>query len=338
MIVTPSVVLVSQTRHSHLEGIRIQLLKRAGFRRVAVLPLSEGKDLFEKILSALLADSPRRLAVVTFDEEAAETLERFDALYRDSRLPETEIRPMFGFLDTPSFIRVLSLMIRKQFEPSDPPIKPPIDIPEKIEEESFRIIDETLNGFGFDQGWHQIVRRAVHAAADFEMADLLAHHPEAVEKGILAVLDHCPVIVDVQMVESGISRPLTERFGNTVQCHVADPDVVERAKKEGQTRSTLAMRKVKDQLNGAIAVVGNAPTALFEILRLIREENVRPSLVIGVPVGFVGAAESKELLSRETRVPWISSHGPKGGSTVAVAITNALLRLAQERAGERKGG
>lgn len=328
---TPSVVLVSNARYPHLDGIRNQLLKRAGFRHVAVVPLSEGKDFFEKVLSSLLADSPRRLAVVTFDDDAAQTLETFDALYRDCRLPEAEVRPIFGFLDTPSFIRSLSLMIRKQFEPIDPPAKPPIDIPEKIEEESFRIIDETLVGFGFDRGWHQVVRRAVHAAADFEMADLLGHHPEAIEKGVQAIREHRPIIVDVQMVESGISKPLTERFGNVIHCHVADPDVVEAAKKEGQTRSTIAMRKMKSQLNGAIAVVGNAPTALFEILRLVREDGVRPSLIIGVPVGFVGAAESKELLSRENRVPWITSHGPKGGSTVAVAIVNALLRLAQEK-------
>ncbi len=327
---TPSVLLLSESIHLHLEGIRNQLLRRGGYKHVSVLALSEGRDAFERTLLDLLASQPRKLAVVTFDEEPFKTLERFDAFFKESQLPNAEIHHVFGLLDTPSFIRAMASTIRRQFDPSEPPSAPPIPEPEKIEEESFRIIDETISGFGFERDWHQVVRRAVHAAADFEIADVMDHHPEAITRAIWAIRKSAPILVDVQMVESGISRPLTEKFGNALHCHVSDPDVIEQAKKAGVTRSTLAMRKGLSKLEGAIVVVGNAPTALFEVLRLTREEGVSPALIVGVPVGFVGAAESKELLSRQGIVPWITTHGPKGGSTVAVAIINALLRIADQ--------
>ncbi|MHB1605624.1 MAG: precorrin-8X methylmutase [Leptospirales bacterium] len=333
---TPSVLLLSETIHLHLEGIRNQLLRRGGYRHVAVLALSEGREAFDRTLRTLLASSPRKLAVVTFDEDPARILEKFDSLFQEAQLPEAEVHHVFGLLDTPPFIRAMASIIRHQFDPNEPPQSPPIPEPEKIEEESFRIIDETISGFGFEAEWHQVVRRAVHAAADFEIADVMDHHPEAIDRGVRAIRSSAPILVDVQMVESGISRPLTEKFGNTLHCHVSDNDVIDQARKERVTRSTLAMRKAFPKMEGAIVVVGNAPTALFEVLRLVREEKARPALIVGVPVGFVGAAESKELLSKQDRIGWISTHGPKGGSTVAVAVMNALLRIAdsQEKTGK----
>ena len=108
---------------------------------------------------------------------------------------------------------------------------------------------------------------------------------------------------------------------------MGDPDVAEEARRSGETRSTIAMRKARSRMDGAVIAVGNAPTALFEVDRLIREEGVRPALVVGVPVGFVGARESKIIIARQGLAPWIVTRGPKGGSTVAVAIVNALFRL-----------
>lgn len=333
---TPSVLLLSESAHLHLEGIRNQLLRRGGYRHVAVLSLSQGKEAFVRTLRDLLASFPRKLAVVTFDEDPAMLLERFDSLFQEAQLPEAEIHHVFGLLDTPPFIRAMASTIRHQFDPVDPPQSPPIPQPERIEEESFRIIDETISGFGFESEWHQVVRRAVHAAADFEIADVMDHHPEAIDRGVNAIRTGAPILVDVQMVESGISRPLTEKFGNILHCHVSDVDVIDQARKEKVTRSTLAMRKALSNMEGAVVVVGNAPTALFEVLRLTREEEARPALIVGVPVGFVGASESKELLSKQGRIPWITTHGPKGGSTVAVAIMNALLRISDSRGGSGK--
>lgn len=174
-----------------------------------------------------------------------------------------------------------------------------------------------------------MVRRAIHAAADYEMADIMDAHEKALDSIVQALSGGCRIIVDVQMVESGLSKPHLSANGNTVFCHVSDPDVRDEATRLGLTRSTMAMRKAKQAMEGAVVVVGNAPTALFEVVRLIREEGVRPSGIVGVPVGFVGASESKELLSRVSEVPWIVTRGPKGGSTVAVAITNALLEIGE---------
>jgi precorrin-8X/cobalt-precorrin-8 methylmutase len=114
---------------------------------------------------------------------------------------------------------------------------------------------------------------------------------------------------------------------------ISDPDVIELAKAEGTTRAVQAMRKAHKLglIDGAIVGIGNAPTALIEVVRLIREEGARPALVVGMPVGFVSAAESKDLMALETAVPWIVIRGRKGGSTLVVAAIHALLGLAEAR-------
>ncbi len=323
----PAVIVLSQTRRKHLEGVRAQLARHGGHPHSVSIALEEGPDPIRDFLEDLSRSDIRQIAVLTMDEESARTIEAFDLLIKDFRPENLDIRHIFGFIDTQPFIRALSEKVRRTFAPPEEELRPVIIQPEKIEEESFRIIDETLSGYGLEARWHQVVRRAIHAAADYEMADIMEAHPSALDSAIKALKGGCPVIVDVQMVESGLSKPHLERYGNSVSCHVSDGDVREDATRLQLTRSTMAMRKAGSRMNGAVIVVGNAPTALFEVIRLIREEGVRPAAVVGVPVGFVGASESKELLSRVHEVPWIVTKGPKGGSTVAVAITNALLRL-----------
>jgi precorrin-8X/cobalt-precorrin-8 methylmutase len=135
------------------------------------------------------------------------------------------------------------------------------------------------------------------------------------------------------MVLAGISKPRLEKFGIAAACYVADPEVAREACAQGVTRSILAMRKGAAGPDNGIFVIGNAPTALFELLRLIKEEGVRPDLIIGLPVGFVGAAESKERLIAEAAglsAPYITNRGCKGGSNVAAAVVNALLIMAEE--------
>ena len=122
-------------------------------------------------------------------------------------------------------------------------------------------------------------------------------------------------------------QPTAEKLGLEVTCLVADPAVAELAGSEGVTRGVAAMRMAGSGLDGAIAVIGNSPTALFELLRLVAEEGVRPALIVGVPVGFVGAAESKEALI-ESDIPYITLPGNRGGSTIAVAVVNAIMRMA----------
>ncbi len=322
-----NVLLISKKPDKSLEGIRSMLGGRGGFDRVCLFPLNRGvaglSDLWKE--EAL---EEGEIAVVVVDPDPASLMEEFEQLRSRASLDAANLRFMFGYQTHSSFIRVLADRIHDLFLPPDSEVRQVRRLPEEIEEESFRIIDQRLSGMSFDSGWHQVVRRAVHAVADFEMIDLMDRHPAALERGVAAIRTGAPLIVDVQMVESGISKPFREKFKNDLVCHIGDEDVAEEARRIGETRSTVAMKKARARMNGAIIAVGNAPTALFEVDRLIREEGMRPALVVGVPVGFVGARESKIIIARQDQVPWIVTRGPKGGSTVAVAIVNALFRLA----------
>jgi precorrin-8X/cobalt-precorrin-8 methylmutase len=199
--------------------------------------------------------------------------------------------------------------------------------PEEIEQESFRIILEEMGAHSFSPMELPIVQRVIHASADFEYARSLRFSSGAIESGIHALRGGCEVISDVQMIAAGINGQRLAYFGGKVRCLVADPEVANIAWQSSKTRSEIAMRLFGEQLSGAIVAIGNAPTALFEVLRLSSEAQIQPALVIGVPVGFVNAAESKQALAKSS-LNFITSVGRKGGSTVAVSILNALLRLA----------
>lgn len=201
-------------------------------------------------------------------------------------------------------------------------------IGQRIEQESFRIIHDEIGAHGFTEDQLAVVVRIVHATADFDFKGLIRFHPAAIQSGVEALRSGCTVVTDVRMVEVGISARLLSDFGGKTMCLIGAPEVAELAEREGLTRSTAAMRLLGRELNDNIVAIGNAPTALLETVRLIREDGVRPALVIGVPVGFVNTVESKEqLLALD--VPTVTAVGRKGGSTVAVAAVNALLRLAR---------
>lgn len=201
----------------------------------------------------------------------------------------------------------------------------------RIETDSFAIIDSEVGPHEFPPPEWQIVRRVIHSTADFEFKDLMAFHPDAVNSGIRALRRGCPLILDVQMIAAGLNQERLQHFGCQTYCSISDPDVIARAKELNTTRAIESMRKLHmmGKLEGSIIAIGNAPTALLEVLRLIAEEDVRPALIVGVPVGFVSAAESKDLLA-QSQVPWLAAQGRKGGSTIAVAILHALFALAVE--------
>ncbi|MBI1821008.1 MAG: precorrin-8X methylmutase [Nitrospirae bacterium] len=203
---------------------------------------------------------------------------------------------------------------------------PKITAPEKIEEESFKIIEAELGPHSFSDQEFQVARRVIHASADFEFAKNLRFHPEAISSGVAALQKGSSIVADVEMIQSGISKAGLTRFGGKVACYISDEDVMVEAKKLGVTRAICSMRKAV-KTNAEIYAIGNAPTALFELIRLVKEGVVRPALIVGVPVGFVSAVESKDaLLGLQT--PFITAIGRKGGTPVAVAIINALIRLA----------
>jgi precorrin-8X/cobalt-precorrin-8 methylmutase len=205
--------------------------------------------------------------------------------------------------------------------------------PETIAHDSFTLIRQELQaaGYRFASPLADIVERIVHSTADFEFAELLRLSPGAIEAGLQALRQGCALVCDVNMVRVGVSAPRLARLGGSLHCFVAEPEVRARAEAAGTTRSAAGIRLAADKglVVGGIVVIGNAPTALFETLNLVAEGH-HPALIVGVPVGFVSTVESKAALMALEHIPWLVTTGRKGGSSVAVAIINALLRLATE--------
>jgi len=197
-----------------------------------------------------------------------------------------------------------------------------------------RVIDEEIGGkHTYDDMEWPIVRRAIHATADFDFAgtNRILFHENAIENGMGALKGGCAIITDVNGVIGGLNKQNPKDFGNEIICRISDPGVAAAAKEESLTRSQAAMRSVSSEMNGGIVVIGNAPTALREVLRMAREGVARPALIVGMPVGFVDAAESKAELSQQSGTPYITNIGRKGGSPTASAIVNALYKLLRAR-------
>ncbi|MBO4677498.1 MAG: precorrin-8X methylmutase [Oscillospiraceae bacterium] len=196
--------------------------------------------------------------------------------------------------------------------------------PMDIEKRSFEIITELLGDRKLDPENELVIKRAIHTTADFDYADNLVFSPHAVKLGIEALKGGCDIVTDTQMAKSGISKATLAKLGGEVHCFMSDPDVAAEAKARGVTRALVSMEKAAKLGKPCIFAIGNAPTALIRIRELIDSGELKPALVIGVPVGFVNVVESKELII-ETDVPHIVARGRKGGSNVAAAIVNALL-------------
>ena len=201
-----------------------------------------------------------------------------------------------------------------------------------IEAESFRILHGRVDLSAWPHPDREVVARVVHASADVEYASTMWASPGAVEAGVVALRSGAPVVTDVEMVRHGITAV-------TACCHLSDsPTFVHEAPYvgpsctkvggEGLTRAARGIRAAaRSHPVGAVVVVGCAPTALVEVVRLAEEGRLRPALVVGMPVGFVGAAEAKAALSA-SGLPAIGNTGEKGGSAVAAAALNAMARLA----------
>lgn len=204
---------------------------------------------------------------------------------------------------------------------------------QQIEHDSFAIVDREAGPHTYTVEQWPLVRRMIHATADFDFNGLTRFHPGAVQAGVAAILAGRPIVADVEMILVGVSRPRLAHFGVALHQFIGDEDVIAQARDENSTRAVQAMRKAQrlGLLDGAIVAVGNAPTALLEVVRLIGEKRARPALIIGMPVGFVSAAESKAALSGLTEIPWVITEGRKGGSTLVVAAIHALLALAEAR-------
>jgi len=200
--------------------------------------------------------------------------------------------------------------------------------PQEIEDMSFQIIKEELGEHPFTDEQFPVVQRVIHASADFELGRSLLFHPDAIQAGIRAIRSGKLLVADVQMIQAGISKNRIEKFGGEVKVYISDPDVMEEAKRLNTTRAIISIRKAIKEAEGGIFAIGNAPTALLELIRLVKEGEAKPGLIVGMPVGFVSAAESKEELAK-LDVPFITNIGRKGGSPVTVAAVNAISIMAE---------
>ncbi len=226
--------------------------------------------------------------------------------------------------------------------------------PAEIERRSMAIIEaEVPKPIPFSSQEWPVVRRMIHTTADFELLGLTRFHPQAVEAGILALRAGALIVTDTRMALSGIPARRLEPLGCRSMCLVDDPRVVARAKAESMTRAMaavdlaldLAMDSAMDSSGGhggrpLVFVVGNAPTALVRLVRRLTSGGPAPevALIVGMPVGFVNAAESKELLVQASPAPWITVTGRKGGSPLAACVVNALAELALARTSTSRDG
>ena len=202
---------------------------------------------------------------------------------------------------------------------------------QSIEDKSMEIIEHEVGSHPYNDMEWPMVRRVIHATADFDFAgkNKIIFHKDAITSGISALKNGCSIITDVNGVIGGLNKQNPKDFGNNIICNISDSSLAERAKQENKTRAQISMRVAAFEMNGGIVVIGNAPTALLEVIKMIREGITKPALVIGIPVGFVSAAESKEEL-QTINVPFITNTGRKGGSSCAASIVNALFKLLRE--------
>jgi precorrin-8X/cobalt-precorrin-8 methylmutase len=199
--------------------------------------------------------------------------------------------------------------------------------PAEIEALSFEIIEKEAGPHDFSPEQWAIVRRMIHTSADFDYLKTVRFHPGAVAAGIDAIRNGKTIITDTNMAKAGIRAGDLQRFGARVQCYMADPAVSQKAAAQGTTRAKAAVDAALSDMRSGIYAVGNAPTALLRLIDLVKARQALPALIVGLPVGFVNAAESKAALM-ELDCPYITNVGRKGGSNVAASVVNALVKLA----------
>jgi len=199
--------------------------------------------------------------------------------------------------------------------------------PQEIELESFRIIDREAGPHDFSPEEWQIVRRMIHTSADFDYLRTVRFHPKAIAMGLEALRTGKPIVTDTRMAHSGIRKAELGRFGVRVACYMDDPAIHAAARNSDTTRAEAAVDAAVSEIPDGMYVIGNAPTALLRLIERVRSGEARPALIVGLPVGFVNAAESKAALAALDH-PYITNTGRKGGSNVAAAVVNALILLA----------
>lgn len=202
--------------------------------------------------------------------------------------------------------------------------------PGLIETKSMEIIDEILGEVNFTPSELKVVKRVVHTTADFEYAKIINFNNEPIEAVMTAIKQGKHIVTDTNMALSGINKRILSKYNVEAKCFIGNEEVARIAKEKKVTRAIVSMEVAAQDKRNGIFVLGNAPTALIKLLNMVEKGEIKPAAIIGVPVGFVGARESKVILA-ETHIPHITTLSRKGGSNVAAAIVNAIAYMMEER-------
>ncbi len=200
-----------------------------------------------------------------------------------------------------------------------------------IESKSFRIIEAEVGMHRYNTLEWSVVRRAIHSTADFDFAGSqeIIFGNDVFSSAFEAIKNRCAIVTDVEMVRVALNRTLISNLGLRTTCNISSEKVITESRDQNKTRAELAMRHSIADIAGGIVAIGNAPTALYETIKIVKEGMAEPALIIGVPVGFVSALEAKKELAM-TKVAFITNNGRKGGSAVASSIVNAIMLLYQQ--------
>ncbi len=198
--------------------------------------------------------------------------------------------------------------------------------PSEIEKRSFEIIDKELLNMKIILPLEtaHIIKRVIHTTADFEYTDIIEIHEKVIALFVDAIKNGCSIYADTNMIAAGVNKKILANYNCNIYTLVSNDNVIKKSNDTGLTRSIIGIEEAAKNKNTKIFVIGNAPTALFKLKDLVENGLAKPKCIIGVPVGFVGAAESKEQI-KKIGIPYIITKGRKGGSTVAAAILNAIL-------------
>ena len=318
------------------EGVRPFLSGRV---EVIGAALQFNRPSLEEAVELLLTDSVKRIVIMPYflfpgrhiTEHVPQLIENFKRRY-----PQVQFAIANTLGPDESFVGLTARRIAECAPDLLSVVRMSLVSPQLIEQRSMEIVEGLLPPLELSREERVVVKRLVHTAGDRDLASLIRFQPVATTMALTAIRLGRPIFTDVRMVSVAINRHLAEKFGCEVYCALDELELAKITQEEGSTRSGTAFRVLGERLNEAIVAIGNSPTALLALLELVSSKKVTPALVVGTPVGFVQAKESKEELMK-LDIPYISIVGTRGGSALAGAAVNALLGLAERSAfGEKE--
>jgi precorrin-8X/cobalt-precorrin-8 methylmutase len=324
-------VEVLETLRSLAEGVKLLIPTEV---EVIGAALQFNQPTLEEAVETLAGHGAQRIIVMPYflfsgrhiTEDIPKLIEKLEHRY-----PEIQ----FTVASTLGADELFTGLVAKRIRECMPELSPGVQIadtsPQTIEQQSMKIAEGLVPALrNMPQEEQSIIKRIVHASGDPQVTDLLKLSTSAITDGLSALVAGRPIFTDVHMVSAGINRQLAETCGCSLNCALEEINGPPKGREQDTTRAAAAMYRLGKRLDGAIAAIGNAPTALLALLVLIDNDGIKPALIVGMPVGFVKAKDSKEELMKRD-VPYITVVGTRGGSAMAAATVNALLKMAVER-------